>query len=89
MWFDCDLVTPLGVSVIRQFNSSECIVSKKVYLFGYGGVRYGIDEGISTMQDFLDYRDMHCIPYLVYDGCFITVDDKRICYGGGYLVTKI
>jgi len=85
LWFDCDLVIPLGENVIRQYNSSECILARKVYLFGYNGIRYGCFD-FKTMQDFIDFRNDNCIGSdddcckLLYNGCYITYNNKIVTY---------
>ena len=77
MWFNCDLVVPLGVQVIRMYDKSECIVSKKVYLFGYQGHRYGLED-FSTMDQFIDYRNFHCLSCLTYEDCYLTFGGQSL-----------
>ena len=84
MWFDCDKVFQLGLQVIRQFNSSECIVSKKVFLLGYCGRRFGTTV-FSTPEDFLSYINSNCQTeeccYLTYGDCYLTFNGEKIVYG--------
>lgn len=86
-WFDCDLVVPLGIGIVRQFNSSECIVAREAYLFSHDGHRYGTFQ-VNTMDEFLAYRNSECIPviegccYITYAGCYLTFNGKKIVYNG-------
>lgn len=87
LWFDCDLVKPADEGVIRQFNSSECIVSRKSFLFTYQGRRFGTGE-FSTLQEFITYRNANCVTaaddpccYLTFGGCFITYNGSNISHG--------
>ncbi len=84
LWFDCDLVKPADEGVIRQFNSSECIVARKSFLFTYMGRRFGTKE-VSTLQEFIAYRNSNCVTkdccYITFEGCVLTFNDSNITYG--------
>ena len=86
-WFDCDLVIPIGTGIVRQFNSSECIVAREAYLFSHDGHRYGTFQ-VNTMDEFLAYRNSQCIPvieeccHITYAGCYLTFNGKKIVYNG-------
>jgi len=87
LWFDCDLVKPADEGVIRQFNSSECIVARKSFLFTYQGRRFGTNE-VSTLQEFIAYRNSNCVTqdvdnccYVTFNGCFLTYNGSNITYG--------
>lgn len=71
LWFDCDQVIPLGEQVVRQYNSSECIVSRKAYLFSYLGVRFGSFD-FQTLDDFINYRNTNCTIVPKSDCCILT-----------------
>jgi len=84
LWFDCDLVKPADEGVVRQFNSSECIMARKSFLFTYQGRRFGTDE-VSSLEEFIAYRNSNCITpdccFITLNGCFITYNGKRLTYG--------
>ena len=77
---DCDLVQPLGLSVVRQFDKQMCIVARKVYLVFYGGHVFGTTAFENTTE-FLDYRNANCADlccYLKYNNCDIVFNGRRI-----------
>lgn len=84
LWFDCDLVTPLGVQEIREYDKKECISVRKAFVFMHYGRRFGSYE-FSTLQQFLDYRNDSCISdnccAITVFGCSITFGGKAITYG--------
>lgn len=86
LWFDCSSVVELGLQVIRQYDSNECIVSKKVFLLGYGGHRFGTTV-FMTPSDYLNYVNSNCVSaeddccYVTYQGCYLTFNGKKIVYG--------
>lgn len=80
MYFDCDKVVPIGNDVIRMFNSSECIVSKEVFIFYYEGHRYGISG--ENLSSFVELKNQACDDccYITYAGCFVTYKGQNITY---------
>lgn len=81
-WFDCDLVVPLGLQVIRQYDGNECINAKKVYLLAYQGMTFGTDV-FSTMDGYVEYRNANCDAadpccYILFGDCYITYNGRKI-----------
>ena len=37
----CDLIKPIGIQVVRDYNGSECIQAMTVFLIMYGGQLFG------------------------------------------------
>jgi hypothetical protein len=86
MWFDCTQVTPVGVQVARSYNSSECIVARKAYMFYQGGMQFGTFL-FTTLQEFNDYVNTQCKEqvccFITFNGCYITFNGKRISFNNG------
>lgn len=71
----CELAKPLGCDIIKQFNKTECIVAKKVFLVYYAGDVFGSTQFNSVAQ-FVSYMNNacreFCTPaYLTIDRCYL------------------
>lgn len=87
----CELTQPLGVDIIRQFNKTECIVAKKVFLIYYAGQTFGSTQFTGVAQ-FVQYMNnacrVFCVPPLVqinncllqWNGCNVTIFNQ--CQSG-------
>lgn len=72
-YLQCDKITPLGVDIIRQYNKTECIVAKKVFLIYYAGQVFGSTQFCNLTQ-FVLYLNNACRvfctpPFLQINGC--------------------
>lgn len=79
----CERVKPLGQDIVKEFNSSGCIVATKVYLIYYEGQVLG-NRNIKTLDEFLLLRNSGCnfvigCP-LVYNGCTIVYRGCTLTY---------
>lgn len=83
IWVDCSLVTPVGMGVVKWYDSSESIVSRSVYQVVYQGHCYGLDD-FKTLDEFLTYRNSQCVEdkccNVAIFGCTITYQGKNIKY---------
>lgn len=86
LWFNCDLVTPLGVQEIREYDKKECIKVRKAYMFMHEGRRFGSFD-FTTLQQFLDYRNINCVDdgdnccRITFNGCILTYGGNPVTYG--------
>lgn len=84
----CDLVIPLYTQVVREYNSTECIQAKKVYLVMYDGHLFGTDR-FETPEEFVNYRNSNCSTrdccFLLFGGCNIVIKGRRINITNGEL----
>ncbi len=79
----CDLVVPIGRTIIRQFNGEQCIVARKVFLVYYDGQNLGTDQ-FKTLDEFLLWRNNNCTSSrecnLLYNGCSINYGNCFVKY---------
>jgi hypothetical protein len=75
----CGDVKPLGCEVIRQFNKTECIVAKRVFLIYYGGDVFGSTQFTSIAQ-FILYMNNACRVFCT--PAFFTVDHCKLTLFG-------
>lgn len=80
----CSCAKPLGVDIIRQFNKTECIVAKKVFLIYCDGDVFGSTQ-FSSVAQFIMYLNNacreFCTPanitinkcYLILNGCQVKI----------------
>lgn len=71
----CEWAKPLGVDIIRQYNKTECIVAKKVFLIYYAGQVFGSVQFTGVIQ-FIQYMNNSCRvfctpPILQINGCLL------------------
>lgn len=87
--FDCDNIYPIGITVQRQYDSMNCIVAKKVFVFRQGLNIFGTTS-FKSIKEFTDFRNNRCIPcsnvvdnccYVTFNGCYITFNNKKVTYG--------
>lgn len=69
----CEWAKPLGCDIVRQFNKSQCIVAKKVFLIYYAGQVFGSTQFTGVAQ-FVAYMNnacrIFCTPaYFTIDNC--------------------
>ncbi len=74
----CDKIFPLGVSVIRDWNESMCIVSKRVLLIQYGMQTFGTTQ-FASVAEFDQYRKAICACcsdtcHITLNGCFLMLN---------------
>lgn len=74
-YLQCELVKPLGVDIIRQYNKTECIVAKKVFLIYYAGDVFGSTQFTGVFQ-FVQYLNNTCRDkcHLLINGCYATIN---------------
>lgn len=82
-YLNCDLVVPIGRTIIRQFNNEECIVARKVFLVYYEGQNLGSTE-FKTMDEFISFRNNSCKKAspcnIFYNGCSLIYNNCVIKY---------
>lgn len=78
----CNLVRPIGNSIVRQYNGTECIVSMKVFLIYYEGQLFG-STGYQTFDEFNAFLRSQCNDqcgvtingcYALINGCHVTIN---------------
>ena len=80
----CDLVQPLGTEIVRQYNKTECIVAKKVFLIYYAGDVFGSTQFTGVLQ-FLQYMNNACNPVfcnVLVNGCNLTFNGCNLVFQG-------
>jgi hypothetical protein len=79
----CDLVKPLGPTIVRQFNNEECIVARKVFLVYYQGQNLGSPD-YKTMDDFIKSLNAACVKKeeckILHNGCVLEYNNCPIKY---------
>lgn len=87
---ECGSVIPVGESVVRDYNTNDCIVAEKVFLFRINSNTYGTKQYNNTFefQQFLISQcTKNCIvpcvlSYnycdLLYNGCTLSYGTKTI-----------
>lgn len=78
----CVRVKPLGVDIVRQYNKTQCIVAKKVFLIYYEGQVFGSTQFSSVVQ-FVQYVNnscrSFCVPaYLTIDNCYLDLNGCHV-----------
>lgn len=78
----CDSVLPVGKSIVRGYNSADCIVSYEVYLIRVGVNVFGTEQFNSLLgfETFVNSQCSTCITGcdISYDGCVIYFDGCNI-----------
>lgn len=74
----CDQISPLGISVIRDWNEMLCIVSKRVLLLRYGMQTFGTTQ-FKSVAEFNQFKKSQCsccpeICHLQLNGCDIRLN---------------
>lgn len=78
----CDLVKPIGIQVVRDYNGSECIQAMKVFLIMYGGQLLG-NKCYGSFESFFQELKSVCYGigaiqvndcYLKVNGCNLTLN---------------
>lgn len=72
-YLQCELVRPLGLQIVRQYNKTQCIVAKKVFQIYYQGQTFGSVQFGSVIQ-FDQYLNnvcrFFCTPaYVTINNC--------------------
>lgn len=79
----CNLVTPLGCDIVRQYNGNECIVARKVFQVMYQGQLLGSSQ-FKDLSSFLLYRNNQCNPVancdIIYNGCNLVYNGCSLAY---------
>lgn len=79
----CKSVQPIGVNIIRQFNSNECIRAIKVFIVYYRGQNLGSTQ-FKSMSEFLQYFQSVCqtpkFCGITYNGCDLTYNSCNLKY---------
>lgn len=80
MTFPCELITPVGELVIRDYDSSvNFIIAKRVFLIRFGNNVFGTTT-FKTLSGFLQYQGANCgkcactsCPALI-NGCYVLIN---------------
>lgn len=79
----CNLVTPLGCDIVRQYNGNECIVARKVFQVMYQRQLLGSTQ-FTDLTSFLLYRNNQCNQstncYLTYNNCVLIYNGCSLQY---------
>jgi hypothetical protein len=78
----CGLVKPLGCDIVKQFNKTQCIVAKKVFLIYYAGQVFGSTQFTSVAQ-FILYMNNACRVFCT--PAFFTIDNCKLKLNGCYV----
>lgn len=78
----CGKVKPLGCDIIKQFNKTECIVAKKVFLIYYGGDVFGSTQ-FSSVAQFVMYMNNSCRIFctpanLTINKCYLDLNGCQV-----------
>ncbi len=81
MEFPCELLVPVGETVIRDYDSSvNFVIAKRVFLVRYGNSVFGTTT-FKNLAGFLQYMNAicHCCTecgsyVLTANGCFLTIN---------------
>jgi len=85
MTFPCELIIPVGESVIRDYDSSvNFVIAKRVFLVRYGNSVFGTTS-FKNLTGFLQYMKAlcHCCSecgsyVLTANGCYLTINGCHI-----------
>lgn len=85
--FDCGLVTPVGMQVVRGFDENFCSLATRVLLITYGGKTFGTND-FTSKEQFLSYLAGICVccPEPI-EGCFVNVNGCFLTVGGCKIIT--
>lgn len=82
----CGQLIPVGLSLVRVYDISDCIVVYKLYLVRHNEDVFGTEQ-FDSLEGFEQYVNSmcQCCPdddccYLLYNGCYITFNGRRITY---------
>ena len=78
-YFPCSQVIPQGESIIRDYDTNDCIVAKKVFLVKYGQNIFGTTQ-FESMVEFLLYKESYCASCCI--SCVIKVGNCVLLYNG-------
>lgn len=79
----CACVKPLGTDIIKQFNKTECIVAKKVFLIYCDGQVFGSTQ-FTNVGQFIQYLNNACQPQL---HCTLFLGGCQILFNGCFVLT--
>lgn len=79
----CGRITPVGDSIVRNYNGSECILAVKVFLIYYGGQSLGSTD-FNSADQFINYVNAGCQvcdrEYLKMNGCYALVNGCALIF---------
>jgi hypothetical protein len=82
----CNELLPVGKSLIRVYDTNNCIVVYELYLVRYNNDVFGTEQfnSLSGFNQYISSACACCIDdpccYLLYNGCYITFNGERIVY---------
>lgn len=82
MFFRCDLVAPIGQTIIRYFNDDMCSVARKTFYIRYGEDLFGTNQ-FKTVKEFRQFQSTVCCGegvIVFIDGCSALIDGEGITF---------
>lgn len=81
-FLECDLMKPVGLSEVRNYNGNECIQVMKVFLVYYEGQLFGT-RAYKSMDEFIKARKGICFKVfceILVNGCDMTMNGCSFVY---------
>ena len=82
MFFRCDLVHPVGETLVRYFDDEMCSVVKKTFYLRVGQDLFGTNQ-FKTVKEFRQFQSTVCCGegvIVFIDGCSALIDGEGITY---------
>lgn len=81
MYFRCDQITPVGMTIVRYFNTyTMCQYAHKTFYLLYKSELFGTQQ-FKTFEDYNNFRFWHCCDteiILLVNGCNLTINGMNL-----------